>query len=200
MKVAIEGAPGVGKSTLCQQLAALIPDSGWVQEPVAENSYLMDYYANPARWALAMQIDVLMRRASSTLSVASKRHNVDFYDRSAWGDRLFARTARSLGLMESREFDTYDSVFRTITATHSILPDTVVYLRASSDVLWERVQARGRPAEGAMTRAYLDAIHGAYDALWGAQAPLGTRVITLDWNQYGKPEAVWAAIEKSFTR
>jgi deoxyadenosine/deoxycytidine kinase len=197
MKVAIEGAPGVGKSTLCAALAAHVPDTAWVAEPVTENPYLADYYADPRRWALAMQVDILLRRANAVAAVAQRRHAVEFLDRSAWGDRLFACTARDLGLMEPREFDTYDAVFRSVSASRGAMPDMVVYLRASADALWGRVSTRARPEESGMRREYLDAVVGSYDAFF-ARPPFGMRVVTVDWEAFGTAETAWAAVEAGF--
>jgi deoxyadenosine/deoxycytidine kinase len=199
MKVAIEGAPGVGKSTLCRALAAHVPDTTWVEEPVTDNPYLADYYGDPRRWALAMQVDILLRRANAIAAVAHRRHAVEFLDRSAWGDRLFAHTAKSLGLMEPREFDTYDSVFRTVSASAGAMPDVVVYLQASPDALWARVAARARPAEAGMTRAYLDAVCASYEAFF-TNPPFGMRVAIVDWETFGTAEVAWAAVEAAFSR
>lgn len=187
----------MGKSTLCAALAAFVPDTAWVEEPVTENPYLADYYADPRRWALAMQVDILLRRANAVAAVAQRRHAVEFLDRSAWGDRLFACTARDLGLMESREFDTYDAVFRSVSAARGAMPDMVVYLRASADVLWGRVSARARPAESGMQREYLDAVVESYDAFF-ARPPFGMRVVTVDWEAFGTADVAWAAVEAGF--
>ena len=197
MKVAIEGAPGVGKSTLCRALAAHVEESAWIDEPVTDNPSLGDYYGDPQRWALAMQVDILMRRANAIAAVAHRRHPVEFLDRSAWGDRLFACTARDLGLMESREFATYDSVFRAVTSGPNVLPDTVVYLRASPDALWQRVSARARPEEAEMRRDYLDAVCSAYDKFFDDPPP-GMRVAVVDWEAFGTAQRAWSAVEAMF--
>jgi deoxyadenosine/deoxycytidine kinase len=200
MRIAIEGAPGVGKSTLCRDLVGLVERSTWVKEPVEENAYLADYYINPSRWALGMQVDILMRRVSAILAASSRRHPVEFHDRSVWGDRIFARTARDLGIMEPREFDTYDTVFRSVTGTNGVLPDVVVYLQADPDVIWSRVQSRARPEEAAMTKPYLEAVCKSYDAVFGLEGspPTGTRVVLVDWNSFGDADRVWGAVELSY--
>lgn len=199
MKVAIEGAPGVGKSTLCRSLADHVSDSTWVEEPVTENPYLADYYSDPNRWALAMQVDILLRRANAIAAVANRRHAIEFLDRSAWGDRLFACTARDLGIMQAREFDTYDAVFRSVTGSPGVLPDVVVYLQASTEALWNRVASRARPEEAMMRRDYLDAVCASYDGFF-SKPPVGMRVVVLDWESFGTSERAWSEIEDAFSR
>lgn len=199
MKVAVEGAPGVGKSTLCRALAVHVPDTSWVEEPVTDNPYLADYYADPNRWALAMQVDILLRRANAIAAVAHRRYAIEFLDRSAWGDRLFACTARDLGLMEPREFDTYDAVFRSVSSSPGVLPDVVVYLRASTDAMWDRVSSRARPEEAMMRRDYLDAVCSGYEVFF-SRPPAGVRVVTLDWETFGTAERAWSEIEAAFAK
>ena len=199
MKIAIEGAPGVGKSTLCGAMADPVPDSTWVEEPLTDNPYLGDYYLDPGRWALAMQVDILLRRANAIAAVSNRRRAVEFLDRSAWGDRLFAVTARDLGIMSAREFDTYDAVFRAVTASGGVLPDAVVYLRASADAVWTRVASRARPEEAAMRREYLDAVCATYEDFF-SRPPIGMRVVTVDWEAFGTAEAAWSRIEVAYTR
>lgn len=199
MKVAIEGAPGVGKSTLCRALASYVPDSTCIEEPVTDNPYLADYYADPSRWALAMQVDILLRRANAIAAVSNRRYAVEFMDRSAWGDRLFACTARDRGIMQAREFDTYDAVFRSVSGFPGVLPDMVLYLRASPDVVWERVASRARPEEAMMRREYLDAVCLSYDSFF-SRPPVGMRVATMDWDVFGTAEQAWSEIGLVFAR
>ena len=54
--VAVAGNIGVGKSTLVDLLAVRL---GWEPffEPVAENPYLADFYANMDAWSFHSQID-----------------------------------------------------------------------------------------------------------------------------------------------
>lgn len=47
MNIAVEGSIGVGKSTLCKQLGEVLPLHRVLDEPVADNHYLEDYYQDP---------------------------------------------------------------------------------------------------------------------------------------------------------
>jgi deoxyadenosine kinase len=186
MRIAIEGAPGVGKSTLCQQIGALFPCQ-IVTEPVEDNYYLADYYLNPARWALAMQIDLLTRRVTDAART-SQLSGVVLHDRSLWGDRIFGLAVHNMGLMDEREFKTYDRVFRALMEK-AFLPDLILYLRATPDVIWERVKARARAAESVMPKDYLDKVIDQYERFF-QDPPLGAVVTAIDWNTYRKPQDV----------
>lgn len=199
MRIAVEGAIGVGKTTLCKALVNHISDSVLIPEPVTENPYLADYYADSPRWALAMQTDILIRRANAIASMAYRKRAVELLDRSAWGDRLFAITARDMGIMSGREFNTYDSVFRAVTATPGTLPDAIFYLRASPDTIWERVKSRARPEEESMRQDYLYAVCKTYDAFF-MHPPIGLRVVTIDWDTFGDVASVWSKMETAFIR
>lgn len=191
MRIAIEGPPGVGKTTLCGQLAAQM-NIPWVVEPVDENPYLADYYGDPRRWALGMQVHLLYRRAES--AAGYQRDTSLLFDRSLWGDRIFAQTLLDIGLMERREFDTYELVFRALVGK-SMLPDVLIYLRADLDAVWSRVQSRQREAENAMTREYLGEVLSGYEKFM-TTPPTGVRVVTVDWSRFLPFDEVWSQIRQ----
>lgn len=194
MRIAIEGPPGVGKTTLCGDISTLT-GIAMVDEPVDANPYLEDYYNAPSRWALAMQIDLLYQRAEN----AGRQVEDDLlFDRSLWGDMIFAETVHRLGLMEAREYGTYGRVFRALVS-EARMPDTFVYLRASLDAVWARVQARNRAAEGAMTREYLGAVLDGYER-FVAEPPKGMRLVVVDWSHFRPAREVWAEVETELER
>ena len=58
------------------------------------------------------------------------------------------------------------------------LPDLMVYLRAPTGVLMERIARRGRSYERQMERAYIDDLNHAYDEFFARRTQ--TPVLTLD--------------------
>jgi len=170
-------------------LSPIIP-AEFVPEPVEENPYLIDYYKDPKRWALAMQIDLLYRRVEA--ANRTRGWNLGLYDRSLWGDRIFGLAVRDMGLMEQREFATYDRVFRALVEK-ALLPDVIVYLRAPLDTVWARVQERNRGAEAGMTCEYLGRVWNHYETFLSGY-PEGAKVVTLDWSKYRTPEDVWRIV------
>ena len=71
-------------------------------------------------------------------------------------DALFARIN-----LAGDELEMYHRVHEAL-AEKIPLPDLVVYLRASTDVLMRRITLRDRPYERDMDRGYIDALNGAY--------------------------------------
>jgi deoxyguanosine kinase len=72
-------------------------------------------------------------------------------------DSLFARIN-----LKGDELEMYKRVHQAL-AEKIPLPDLVVYLRASTDVLMQRIAMRDRSYERAMERGYIDELNHAYD-------------------------------------
>jgi deoxyadenosine/deoxycytidine kinase len=59
----------------------------------------------------------------------------------------------------------YDRIHEAL-AEKIIKPDLIVYLRASTDILMQRIALRDRPYERNMERAYIDQLNQAYDTFF----------------------------------
>lgn len=195
--VSIAGNIGVGKSTLVKLLADKI---GWeaVQEAVAENPYLEDFYADMERWSFHSQVFFLIRRIQQHHEVLQNRRSV-LQDRSVYEDaEIFARNLYRQKLMSQRDWASYYELYRTLG---EILepPDLVIYLRASVPTLRRRIEQRGRTFEQQMTNEYLTQLNQLYDE-WAAsftQSPvLIVDTDNLDYVQYDSHlEQIWQRIE-----
>jgi deoxyguanosine kinase len=58
-------------------------------------------------------------------------------------------------------------------------PDLVVYLRASTGVLMQRIALRDRPYERNMEQDYIDRLNHGYDGFF-SESPDGSPVLTID--------------------
>lgn len=156
--IAIEGAIGVGKTTLARILGEALP-SEVLLEVFEENPFLSDFYADRQRYAFQTQIFFLLSRYRQQHKVIGKtlRHSALVSDYLFAKDWLFAHLN-----LAGDELAMYERV-------HSILgeqiptPALVVYLRASTDALMDRIRYRGRSYEQQMERGYLEALKTAYD-------------------------------------
>jgi deoxyadenosine/deoxycytidine kinase len=164
--VVLAGNIGAGKSTLVRMLCERL---GWTPyfEPVAENPYLEDFYADMARWSFASQVFFMAWRVKSHRALMEDPGTV-VQDRSLYEDaEVFAKNLHRQGLMSDRDWKTYRELYGTFT-TLLPAPDLVVYLRASVPTLLERIGRRGRGYEAGISREYLAGLNGLYEEWIGA--------------------------------
>lgn len=156
--IAIEGVIGVGKTTLARILAEYLPAT-MLLEVFEENPFLGDFYTDRERYAFQTQIFFLISRYHQQHRVipktlAENRLVSDyFFDK----DRLFAHLN-----LANDELTMYDRV-HAILSEQIPTPDLVVYLRADTDVLMQRIALRDRSYERNMDRDYIEALRRAYE-------------------------------------
>ncbi len=159
--VVVAGNIGAGKSTLVDMMCERL---GWepYYEPVAENPYLNDFYADMGRWAFHSQVFFLTHRAQAHRALMDVRRPV-VQDRSFYEDaEVFARALHLQGAINDRDWETYQGLYRTLT-TLLAPPNLVVYLRASVPTLQRRIALRGRQFEARITDEYLASLNALYE-------------------------------------
>jgi deoxyadenosine/deoxycytidine kinase len=157
----LAGNIGAGKSTLVGLLAERLGFRPYY-EPVAENPYLADFYADMKRWAFHSQLFFLTHRVQSHRELMGDPWSV-VQDRSIYEDaEVFARNLHLQGNMTERDWETYRDLYRTVIGLLPA-PDLVVYLKASVPTLKKRIAMRGRDFEAAIPDAYLAGLNCLYD-------------------------------------
>jgi deoxyguanosine kinase len=174
--IAIEGGIGVGKTTLARLLQPVF-DAAVLLEEFEENPFLADFYSDRARYAFQTQLFFLLSRYRQQHQVvpAGLARGTLISDYTFAKDRLFAHL--NLG---GDELEMYERV-HAILAENLVQPDLVVFLRADTDVLLERIAIRDRSYERGMDRAYIDELRRAYERFFADfhASPL----LSLDTNQ-----------------
>lgn len=167
--IAVEGAIGVGKTTLAKQLAETF-NYQMLLENAEENPFLERFYQNQKNAALATQLFFLFQRSQQIqdLRQGDIFEPVRVSDFLIEKDRLFAR----LNLDED-EYQLYEKVYQQLTID-APKPDLVIYLQASVDVLRSRIENRGINFERRIAREYLESINESYSEffLYYDDAPL----------------------------
>ena len=158
----IAGNIGAGKSTLVKLLAERFGFRPYY-EPVAENPYLKDFYADMPAWAFHSQLFFLSYRVRSHRALMDDPHSV-VQDRSLYEDaEVFARNLHERGTMSERDWATYSGLYRTM-ASLLPAPDLVIYIRASVETLKSRIELRGRGFEAAIPDEYLAGLNTLYES------------------------------------
>ncbi len=159
--VAVAGNIGVGKSTLVMLLCQRL-DWQPFYEPVGENPYLADFYADMRAWSFHSQIFFLTRRLRIHRELLDHPTSV-IQDRSVYEDaEVFAQNLYLQGLMGERDYHSYRELY-VVLSEFLPPPDLVVYLRASVPTLSARIAQRGRDYERQITTDYLNQLNSLYE-------------------------------------
>ncbi|UCE01007.1 MAG: deoxynucleoside kinase [Chloroflexota bacterium] len=167
--VAVAGNIGVGKSTL---VALLCEKLAWqpFYEPVADNPYLADFYADMQTWAFHSQIFFLTHKLRMHRKLLDHPTSV-LQDRTVYEDaEVFAENLYRQGLIHARDYRTYHELYEVVTEFLPP-PDLVVYLRASVSTLFSRISSRGRDFERQISPEYLQQLNQLYES-WTASFSL----------------------------
>jgi len=175
--LAIAGNIGVGKTELTNRLAR---ELGWLAyyEPVVHNPYLDPFYADMPRWSFHLQIYFLSERFKAQAQIGQSVLPF-IQDRTIYEDsEIFAKTLHEQGAMTTVDFENYRSLFQ-ILASYLRKPDLILYLKASPEVLLERIARRGRPSEQGIGTDYITRLNRAYDD-WMNRARSEFEVLEID--------------------
>jgi deoxyadenosine/deoxycytidine kinase len=161
MHIAIAGNIGSGKTTLT---ALLSKHYSWEAhyEDVDTNPYLNNFYEDMQRWSFNLQVYFLNSRFRQVVEIRKSGKTV-IQDRTIYEDAyIFAPNLHSMGLMSSRDFSNYSSLFELMSSFIKP-PDLLIYLKASVPTLVSQIQKRGRDYENAIRLDYLKRLNEAYE-------------------------------------
>ena len=174
MHISIAGNIGSGKTTLTKLLSK---QYNWEAhfEDVDQNPYLNDFYNDMQRWSFNLQIYFLNSRFSQIAEIRKTGKTV-IQDRTIYEDaHIFAPNLHAMGLLSSRDFDNYFSLFELMSSLIQP-PDLLIYLRASVPTLVNQIQKRGRDYENTIRLDYLSRLNERYEA-WINNYNLGKLLI-----------------------
>ena len=191
MHIAIAGNIGSGKTTLTRMLAARY---GWTPkyESVDFNPYLSDFYEDMSRWSFNLQIYFLNKRFKDVVEIF-KTDDVIIQDRTIYEDaRIFAPNLHDMGLMSSRDFETYSDLFDLMMSLVK-MPDLLIYLKSSIPNLVSQIQKRGREYEKTIRIDYLTGLNNKYEN-WIKDYKGHLLVIDADRYKFGNKEEDFEAV------
>jgi deoxyguanosine kinase len=176
MYIAIEGVIGVGKTTLARLLQSAF-QAGLMLEVFEENPFLSDFYGDRQRYAFQTQIFFLLSRYHQqrrTVAGLIGQYENLIADYTFEKDALFARIN-----LKGDELEMYYRVHEAL-AEKIVVPDLIVYLRADTDVLMQRITFRDRPYERNMERAYIEDLNQAYEGFFADHQERRSPVLAID--------------------
>jgi deoxyguanosine kinase len=159
MYFSIEGVIGVGKTSLARLLQPCF-NACLLLEVFEENPFLSDFYSDRERYAFQTQIFFLLsryhqqRRGVPELLAEEK---ILISDYTFEKDALFARIN-----LKGDELEMYYRVHEAL-GEKITPPDLMIYLRAETDTLMNRIALRDRAYERNMEINYIDDLKRAYD-------------------------------------
>lgn len=153
----MEGAIGVGKTALARRLADSL-SADLILEEVAENPFLERFYRDGRSAALPAQMFFLFSRARQIEAMRQSDlfSNVRISDYLFTRDRLFAELN-----LDPEELKLYEQIADNL-AIDAPVPNLVIYLQASVDVIMQRLARRNTTCDRFVERAYLEKLTEAY--------------------------------------
>ena len=178
MHIAVAGNIGSGKTTLTRLLAKhYLWEAHY--EDVDDNPYLTDFYEDMKRWSFNLQVYFLNSRFNQVLDIRNSGKTV-IQDRTIYEDsHIFAPNLHQMGLMSSRDFENYFSLFSLMSQLVDP-PDLLIYLKGTVPTLVNQIQKRGRDYENTIRIDYLTKLNERYEG-WINSYSLG-KLLVVDVN------------------
>jgi len=181
--VAMAGNIGAGKTTAAKMLSQTFGFELF-DEPVIDNRFLRDYYADMGRWSFTLQLEFLLRRVEHHELIHTVKKSC-VQDRTLYEDpEIFAKYLHGLGHLNDAELDLYYEYFQRLSRSIA-RPDKVICFDVPDvEVLLSRIRARGRREEKGIQQQFLRGLNGYYTSFPQiVQAKYGIDCLTIDVSQ-----------------
>tara|TARA_R110002096_G_scaffold16898_14_gene58169 strand:- start:1649 stop:2359 length:711 start_codon:yes stop_codon:yes gene_type:complete len=194
MFIGIAGMIGAGKSTLATALGEHLGIDAYY-EPVTDNDYLEDFYKDTKRYSFAMQVYLLNRRFQQHQEIIWKGKSA-VQDRTIYEDSIFARMLAETGLMDARDYRTYQQLFRHMS-NFMCKPSVIVYLDVSPKTSMDRIKMRSRGVEADIQLSYLEALHEGYERFVKDISRV-IPVIRIDYERFATADEMAEVIKREY--
>lgn len=155
--VVIEGAIGVGKTSLARRLAQHLGAELMLEQPEG-NPFLERFYDDTPGYAFQTQIFFLFQRLRQVRELAQP----GMFTQSTVSDFMFAKDALFARVnLSDEEYRLYAQMYAQL-APQVPQPDLVVWLQAGPQTLLQRIRTRGIAMEQRIAAGYLQTLCDAY--------------------------------------
>jgi len=159
--ITFAGNIGSGKTTAAKVVSQNLKFELF-DEPVIDNRFLKEYYADMKRWSFTLQMEFLIRRVEHHKLIDTVKKSC-VQDRSLYEDpEIFAKYLHGLGNMTDNELLLYYEYFDRLSRK-LIKPDLIILLQVDCvDTLLKRIRIRGRKEEQNISKDFLTGLNGYY--------------------------------------
>ena len=156
--IVVEGAIGVGKSSVVERLAERL-EARTVMEEWGQNPFLTPFYEGKPGAAFQIELFFLLSRYRQQQELQQR----PLFPTITISDYVFEKSKLFAYLnLDDSELLIYERLYSLLVETVP-RPDLVVYLQAPTEVLMRRIRTRGRPEEARLSEEYLAEVNRAYN-------------------------------------
>lgn len=159
--IVVEGAIGVGKTSLTRKLAEYSGAQSLLELP-EENPFLERFYKDATRYALPTQMFFLFQRFNQLRELAQP----DLFDTRIVSDFLLDKDPIFARLtLGDDELALYQQLYDHLRP-QAPSPDLVIYLQAEPQTLIERIKKRGIAMEAGISETYIHRLCESYSRIF----------------------------------
>jgi deoxyadenosine/deoxycytidine kinase len=195
--IMISGLIGAGKTTFAQDLGKYL-EVPIFYEPVTNNPYLVNFYADQKAYGFPMQIWLLNKRFHQHQQMIWTTTGA-VCDRSIYEDVIFADMLHDAGNITDLDYETYIGIFETVTRALKV-PDILIHLDVDPKEAHRRVvQERKRDCELGLPLEYLINLNEYYEKHI-KRISKTIPVLRLKWNEFKDIKDVVHIIDKCYLK
>jgi len=156
--IAVEGVTGSGKNLLAQKLSEKL-NSKLIKDEYYTNHFLADFYKNPEKFALPLQLFFLTTRYQQQVEMPFG----DLFNQNIVSNYIFNKDQIYASYnLDDKNFALYNQILKVMNPNiHT--PDLVIYLHAPDPgMLFDNIRKRKRALEKDINEAYIEGLNKGY--------------------------------------
>ncbi len=157
--IAIEGLPGTGKNQLAKLLAKKL-NAKLILDDYATNPYLSDFYKDPEKFDLPLQLYFLVTRYKQQVNAPQG----DLFQQSIISNYIFNKDQiYSRFILDDDKYELYNLILSEMNR-NILIPDLVIFLHSSNhNDMFNRVKSKKRVFEKYVTEEYIESLNQSYN-------------------------------------